>query len=401
MVPASTIVGASRPDHHALVIVVLHKLRCYNWVMTITPPSLCQLTDSELLTRLRRAVVHERQATADLIALLMELDARRLYLAEGCSSLFTYCTQVLRLTEHAAYGRIEAARAARAFPAILARLRDGTLSLTAVGLLAPHLTDENHVQVLDAARHKTKRDVEQLVAVLDPKPDVVPALRKLPAPKPAAARAMLPLSAALPVSAARDDVAPAMELPALVSPPRRAEVKALAPERFKLQLTISRATHDKLRRIQDLLRHRVPDGDLATIVDNALTLLLTDIERTKLAATRHPRSRAASRTATRHISAAVKREVWKRDGGRCAFQGREGRCQETGFLEFHHVMPYAAGGETSVENLQLRCRAHNALEAERWFGRPPLMRERCGGWGEVVPLGPDRVTRLLTRPLRQ
>jgi hypothetical protein len=64
-------------------------------------------------------------------------------------------------------------------------------------------------------------------------------------------------------------------------------------------------------------------------------------------------------------------------------------------------MPYAAGGETSVENLQLRCRAHNALEAERWFGRPPLMRERCGGWGEVVPLGPDRVTRLLTRPLRQ
>jgi hypothetical protein len=144
--------------------------------MTITSPSLRELTDTELLTRLRRAVAHERQATADLIALLMELDTRRLYLAEGCSSLFTYCTQVLRLTEHAAYGRIEAARVARKFPVILTRLHDGTLSLTAVGLLAPHLTDENHLRVLEAARHKSKREVEQLVAALAPKPDVAPAM---------------------------------------------------------------------------------------------------------------------------------------------------------------------------------------------------------------------------------
>jgi hypothetical protein len=108
----------------------------------------------------------------------MELDARRLYLGEGCSSLFGYCTQVLHLTEHAAYGRIEAARAARKFPVILLRLHDGTLSLTAVSLLAPHLTDENHVQVLDAARHKTKRDVEQLVAALSSKADVAPVVRE-------------------------------------------------------------------------------------------------------------------------------------------------------------------------------------------------------------------------------
>jgi hypothetical protein len=73
------------------------------------------------------------------------------------------------------------------------------------------------------------------------------------------------------------------------------------------------------------------------------------------------------------------------------FQGREGRCQETGFLEFHHVVPYAAGGEARAENPQRRCRGHNTFEAERWFGRSPLMRERCGLWDDVVPLGPDRV----------
>jgi hypothetical protein len=187
------------------------------------------------------------------------------------------------------------------------------------------------------------------------------------------------------VSTAGDDAAPAK-----VSSPYRAEVKPLAPERFKLQLTISRATHDTLRRIQDLLRHRVPDGDLETIVDRALTLLFADIERAKLAATPRPRSRTPDST-TRHIPDAVKGAVWDRDGGRCAFQGSEGRCEETGFLEFHHVVPYAVGGETSAENLQLRCRVPNVFEGERWFGRVPCVRERCGVWGDVVRLGPDRV----------
>jgi hypothetical protein len=289
------------------------------------------LTDTELLTRVRHAVEHERHATTELIALLMELDARRLYLAAGCSSLFTYCTQVLHLTEHAAYGRIEAARAARKFPVIVERLHEGTVSLTAIGLLAPHLTPENHLRVLDAARHRSKREVEQLVAALRPQPDVTSAVRKLPVAQPVALPVMSRLNAAaLPVSTAGNAPMPAATLPR-----RRAEVKPLAPERFKLQLTMSRSTHDKLRRIQDLLRHTVPDGDLETIVDKALTLLLEHTERTKLSITPRPRSRAASRTTTRHIPAAVKRAVWARDGGRCAFQGSEGRCQETGSLEFH------------------------------------------------------------------
>ena len=65
----------------------------------------------------------------------------------------------------------------------------------------------------------------------------------------------------------------------------------------------------------------------------------------------------------RHVPAAVKRVVWARDAGRCAFVGVDGRCAETGFLEYHHVVPFAAGGPTSVTNLELRCRAHNEYEA--------------------------------------
>jgi hypothetical protein len=147
----------------------------------MTPPgSLTALSDDQLLAEGKRLAAEESRATAALIRSLMELDARRLYLREGCSSLFAYCTQVLHLAEGAAYNRIVAARAARRFPLVLAELEDGSLTLTAVRLLAPHLTAENHKDALAAARHKTKRDVELLVASLAPKPAVPAVVRRLP-----------------------------------------------------------------------------------------------------------------------------------------------------------------------------------------------------------------------------
>jgi hypothetical protein len=131
-------------------------------------------------------------------------------------------------------------------------------------------------------------------------------------------------------------------------------IKPLSPERYKIQFAMSRETHDKLRRVQDLMRHSIPNGDLAAIFDRALTVLLSELERTKLAAAKRPRTTAAASTMSRHIPATVKRTVWARDDGRCACVGTSGRCTETGFLEFHHVVPFADSGETSVENLELQ-----------------------------------------------
>src|SRR5688572_21019691 len=150
----------------------------------MTTHSLAQLSDRELLANVQAAANNERAATATLIGLLAELDARRLYLGEGCSSLFTYCTQVLHLSEHAAYNRIESARAARRFPVILDLVESGAITLTTVRLLAPHLTDVNHRQLLERARHKMKRDVELMIATIRPCADVPSVVRKLPTPPP-------------------------------------------------------------------------------------------------------------------------------------------------------------------------------------------------------------------------
>jgi len=339
--------------------------------------SFAQLSDSQLIAEVKTLAAAERRATSQLIAALVELDERRLYLGEGCSSLFAYCTQVLHLSEHAAYGRIEAARIARRFPVVLDQLADGSLTLTAIALLGPGLTAENHHELLAAARHKSKREVEQLVAAIRPQPDAPVIVRRLPSPGDTE-QADAPLLAPCETSAAlsaQTRSSPATEpVPSRPSRPHRPVLAPLGPERYKIQFTASRGTYEKLERARALLRHAIPNGDPAMIFDRALDALLTIIEKQKLAATTRPHAQRPRTSRSRYISAAVRREVWRRDGARCAFVGAEGRCAERGFLELHHVVPFADGGPASAENLELRCRAHNLYEAELHFG-PLFARE--------------------------
>jgi hypothetical protein len=295
---------------------------------TITRSALAQLSDQDLLAHLHLAAQAEHRATAHLVALLIELDCRRLYLAEGFPSLFAYCTDALHLSEPAAYNRIEVARAARRFPIILDGLAAGELTLASIKLLAPHLTADNHRGVLTRARHKSKREVEELVAALHPRPDVPSVIRKLPAPQSDQRVLAAHAESALPV-----------EPPRAMRSSSRPEVTPLTPERYKIQFTVSRQTRDKLRRAQDLLRHAVLDGDPAIIFDRALSLLLTKLERSKTGATDRPRSTGPgtsrrANAASRHVPAATQRVVWQRDGGRCAFTGPQGRCPATAFLEY-------------------------------------------------------------------
>ena len=353
-------------------ILEWQKPRCYNGSMTHPTRCLRQLSDDELLLEVKTLAACERDATAQLVASIAELDARRLYLGEGYSSLFTYCTQCLHLSEHAAYGRIEAARAARRWPIILELLSDGTITLTTVCLLASHLTDENHRVVLKAASGKTKREVEQQVAALRPLPHVPSSIRKVPPRQPSGMSDDGPSrgSSLLQPSAVAQANLPSGAPPRPAALSGRAPVVApLAPDRYKVQFTVTRETHDKLRQVQDLLRHSVPDGDPAVIFDKALTLLLAGLRKKKLGLTDRSRSAAIQNTSSRYIPASVRREVWARDGGQCAFVGTTGRCAERGFLEFHHVVPFAAGGQTTKDNLQIRCRAHNAYEANQVLRR--------------------------------
>ena len=96
-------------------------------------------------------------------------------------------------------------------------------------------------------------------------------------------------------------------------------------------------------------------------------MLIEHVERRKLSIVKSPKQPSGRMPKGRRIPSHVQREVWRRDGARCAFRGTMGRCAERDFLEFHHVQPYAEGGKATVENIELRCRTHNAYEAELMF----------------------------------
>jgi hypothetical protein len=344
------------------------------------------LSDAELVAELKRLAGCEREATVRLIIHLAELDMRRLYLGAGFSSLFEYCTEVLRLSEHETYNRIEAARALRRYPAILDLLVEGSLTLTTVRLLAPHLTAQNEAQLLAAARGKSKRQVEEVLAGFFPRPELPALVRKLPQPRVAGTdpvtvgtvcHGKAERGSSVPDAAVGSPPANAGPAsPRVMAPASRPTVTPVAAERYQIRFTAGAETYEKLRLVQDLLRHAVPDGDPSQIMDRALNVLLHELARGKFAATERPRRGKGPAAGSRHIPAAVKRVVWVRDLARCAFIAADGRrCSARAFLEFHHTDPHGVGGKATVEKIQLRCKAHNNYEAQLYYGP---MRERLG-----------------------
>ena len=359
------------------------------------------LSDPDLLARLGVLATTEREATVELVAHLAVLDTRpSLYAARGCGSLFSYCTQVLRLSEDATCNRIAAARTCRRFPEVLDLLASGEMTLTSVRMLSGALTPENHVAVLARASHRSRREIEAIVAELAPRPDAATSIRKLPTP------ALVPAPApALPTIGSQVMSAPAEPAP-LTSVPaastRRPVIEATSPDRYRVQFTIGKDGHHKLRRLQDLLRREIPDGDPGAIVDRALTLLLEKVEKQKRGG---PTTRATPAKPalvrsirpgadnSRNIPGEVQRGVCERDGDQCAFVSKDGhRCTERTFLEFHHIRTLrarrarppsrtsrsAAGVTTST-----RPSSCSALMAHRWsvkYARPSVGgRLTCGG----------------------
>jgi len=264
--------------------------------------------------------------------------------------MFVYCTEVLHLSEAEAYLRIAAARAAREHPIFLEMLADGRLHLTGIAKLAPHLTQENREALLKRAAHKSKREIEELVAELAPRPDARAVMRKLPAHRaentPALSGSIGRGGLAPAVELHPDEVTPLLELrpdgvaaPRMAGRTRPATVEALAPARYKVQFAASAVLHGKLERLRALMRCSVPDGDLAVVIEQAVTEKLERLEARRFARTRMPRrvlpahntspsgrgpspvagksppSARSSSPATRHIPAAVKRAVYQRDGG--------------------------------------------------------------------------------------
>ena len=386
-------------------------------------------SNQEIVDGAKHLVGRNRTVTAHLIAHLAEIYARKLHVTEGFSYLGHYCMAVLEMSEDEAHRRAHAAVLAQKYPVILDMLLEGSIHLTTLRIIGKCLMPKNHQRVLEAARGKNKTELEHLAAALCPKPDVPAVLRKLPEPRPenvhseevlftsGKAEEVVPGAAAAGQTPSGAEVSPeqtdlgihtleAAIPPASPSPPK-SRLAPLSPQRYNLQVTVDKETYEVLKQLQDLLRHQVRNGDLARIIKDALLERLEQVKREKFGHKKRPRKareqeswieeaspalvsaaekepavsrgEGAARAVAiapgrspvnnRHIPNAVKRDVWQRDKGRCAFVSRNGRrCSEKGRLEFHHIHAYALGGPATLENIALRCRTHNAYEGVALFG---------------------------------
>jgi hypothetical protein len=375
------------------------------------------LEDDQLLAALSGLVRRENDSLSDLLAHLAELDERALCIALGYSSLFAYCTEALGFCKSAAGRRIAAARVCREFPEAFARVANGELQLSVLCALRPHLNAENANELFAACARKSYEQVEELLAARFPKPDVRDLIRRLPsaavgtpnigtnrigtnrigtnrietkptetrqialAPGPLCAELILPTVPELPLEGSRPQA------------PRGA-LNPLSPDRFSVNFTADGEFRELLEEVRALLSHSEPKGDLMRVMKRGLEALRAELLKTRFGVGRKPRpvrSRATEPQAaseapdpppasrfgtpegvkrTRHVAAAVAREVYVRDQGRCTFCADDGRgCGERRLLQLDHIVPHAQGGEATVGNLRLRCRAHNLHSAREHFGR--------------------------------
>ncbi|MFZ5895181.1 MAG: HNH endonuclease [Myxococcota bacterium] len=299
------------------------------------------LSSAELLARMPVLASCERGSMADVIEHLMEIDRRKLYLGQACSSLSAYCRERLGYSEDEAGKRVRVARLARDVPQVLDELRTGRIHLTGLFLLSSHMTDENADELLGGARGKSRREIERLLAALFPRPDTQESVT--------------------------------------YTNTGAGRLKPLSASSVLVQFTASSELYAKIERARELLSHSIPGGELAAVLERAVDELIQREEKRRFGAG-VPRRRRALKEGSRHVPVEVARAVWQRDGAQCSFIDAEGRrCSERRFITIEHKLPFARGGAPTVENLCLLCSPHNSYTAELAFGAELVQQRRTRG----------------------
>ncbi len=345
-----------------------------------------------LVQEVERLASLEKRQGARLIAHLSEISRRKLHLELGYRSLFDYCVRRLGLSEGCAALRIHVSNVCREFPLLLDALGEGRISLTVAGKLAPRLTTRNCERLLSDCAGMTKREVEEYLVRLAPRPVVSPGIRRQPvAPGVATPVSAPPVSAdALPDSAS--DPAPARPS----TPTRRSSVEPCRPEVFNVRFSVGKEFMDKLERLAEVGGFGNMASNIARVLERAMDDCLEkrdpqqreqrrekrEARKIKKAATRSSRTdsvsiagggpvsrspRASERS--RYISPALRDRLLNAAGHRCEYTSEAGvRCSERSRLAIDHVQPWGKGGSSEESNLRVLCAPHNLLHAENCYG---------------------------------
>jgi len=387
--------------------------------------ALSGLSDRELLGRVKVLVSQERATTLEILVHLIEVERRKLHLRLGYPSLFEYCTRHLGYSSSAAGRRIHAARCIRNYPEVYGLLEKNEVTLITISLVASIMNESNRKNLLAQVRNKSQRQVELIVAGYRPpvafrdraKPVCV-AIAEPAENKPVNSGPLCPLT-----PSAGSEISPnvaggpprpgtvkrALLAPGENAPPAQCDQSgvgdALGPHstssgsnapsdkptsrierKLLIQFLASEAFMKKFEKARALLSAKLGKPSYEAVLETALDEFLThhdpesrkqrrEAGRSEANSKAMPKRPVGTRGESRHIPAATKDAVFKRDNGRCSYVGSTGkRCDATHNLQIDHIVPYARGGTNTVGNLRLLCSRHNKLEAERVYGATTISR---------------------------
>ncbi len=363
-------------------------------------------TARELTENLAALLRREHDALAEFLIALADFDRRRAWVEMGHSSLFYFLHRELRLSKSAAQYRKVAAELIQEIPGIVEPLRRGDLCLSSIIEAARVVTAENWQVVLPRFYGLSRREATEVVAALQPHPAppvrtvVIPVRAEMVRsrsdvagapqapgvlgrcePRPQALgvldrcepRPLSPGSAGPEVGSlgvsSSEEPARALAAPSTssVTSASPVEVTPLTADLSRLHVTVSKDLLRKLEAARDALSHARPGVNDAELLEAGLDLLLAQAAKRKGLVEKPQKTPRPSRRD--HVPAHVRREVWKRDGGKCQWRLESGGiCGATRHLELDHVHPKCLGGASTADNLRVTCRFHNGWAARLVLG---------------------------------
>jgi hypothetical protein len=352
----------------------------------------------ELSNRLADLLRNERNALAEFVLALAHFDSERRWVELGHASLFAFLHRHLVLSKGAAFYRMTAAQLVQRHPEIIEPLCDGRLCLTNVVELAKVLTAENLAGVLPRFFHLSKREAKEVSAELKPTPaparTVVTSLGSRHLALATQTVPMQPTTQLTQVSWPDEPVhanseCPTQEMSARLDSPAPISISSTriaatvvepkTAELSRVHITVSRAFLRKLDTARDALSHSHPGASEQEILEAGLDLLLERSAKRK-GLVKTPRSvptqRAPPPSRSRYIPAHIRREVWKRDQGKCQWGMEDGTvCGSTYRVQLDHIEPFARGWTfDSGDALVCLCQGHNDIAARRAFGNSMMDR---------------------------
>ncbi len=374
------------------------------------------LSSSALTARLYEIRKSERGLLVEFLGCLAELERRNVIVELGFATTFEFCTDHLGLTRGSAFRRTKAARLLGRFPVIAEYLTDGRLNLTNLVELRDVLDESNVVELLDRASGRTEEEVKRLVVALRPQPAQADLFRRLPSRQPPAdlfgsapawqatiensSQSLGPdrvegnhADSAPPVRTMEPMLRLPEPTPACEAPrppgrpsaqrPPQGRLEPIAPQRHVLRVTVSDEFAADLQAVKQELSHKLPCGDLEEVLHECIRVTLETLRRRRRGAGKATTSKPPPKD-SRYIPAAIRKAVWERDGGQCAFVGNGRRCTSRHRVQVHHHDPFGKKGPATLENLSLRCQIHNLHAAEKDYGREHMARFRKAGAREAV-----------------